>query len=156
VGGGVELAIACDILIAASTAELFLPEASLGAMADAGGVQRLPRQLPPAVVMDLLLTGRRMSATEAARFGLVSRLVAPDELSRAMREVAQVIADNAPLAVQAIKEVLAATQSGGVRDAYDAVRSGALPIYERMKSSADRREGPRAFAEKRRPRFTGR
>jgi len=156
VGGGFELALACDLIVAADRAEFFLPETGLGIVADGGGVIRLPRRLPYHLAMELLLTGRRMSAGEAARWGLVNRVVPPAELMTAARALADKIAADAPLAVWATKEVIHETLHLSVPEAYARVKAGALPVHARMTASDDAREGPRAFAEKRKPRWTGR
>ena len=156
VGAGFELALACDLILAAEHAEFFLPETGLGNMADAGGVQRLPRRLPYFVAMDLLLTGRRMRAREAAHYGLVSEVVPGPKLMERARELADHLAGRAPLAIAALKEVLRATEQVSVREAFALIKSGTLPGYEQMMRSEDYREGPRAFAEKRPPHFKGR
>jgi len=156
VGGGFELALACDLILAAEHAEFFLPETALGVMADAGGVQRLPRRLPYFIAMELLLTGRRMGAREAAQHGLVNRVYSAAELLPAARELANQIATGAPLAVTAIKEVVRETENLTVREAMELVKSKKLPTYRAMLESEDFKEGPRAFAEKRKPNFRGR
>ena len=155
VGGGFELALACDLIVAAQHAEFFLPEMALGVMADAGGVQRLPRRLPFFIAMELLLTGRRMGALEAAHHGLVNAVVPISQLLAKARELADQIADGAPLAVAALKEIVRATEHLSIEQAFSIVKSGKLPAYRRMLDSEDFREGPRAFAEKRQPKFTG-
>ncbi len=156
VGAGFELALACDLIFAVDDAEFFLPETSLGIMADAGGVNRLPRRLPHFIAMDLLLTGRRLGAREAAHYGLVNAAVPRQELMQTARRVASELASRAPLAVAAIKEVVRATEHLSLQDSFSLVKSRTLPVYKRMLESEDFREGPRAFAEKRPPKFTGR
>ena len=156
VGAGFELALACDLILAAEHAEFFLPETGLGNMADAGGVQRLPRRLPYFVAMDLLLTGRRMSAKEAAHYGLVNEVLPGPKLMDRARELADHLAVRAPISIAALKEVLRQTEHLSVREAFALIKSGKLDAYERMMRSEDFREGPRAFAEKRSPRFKGR
>jgi crotonobetainyl-CoA hydratase len=153
VGGGFELALACDLVLAVPAAEFFLPEVTLGFVADAGGVVRLPARLPRAVAMEMLLTGRRMSASEAERRGLVNRVVEPGGLLPAARELATTIAAAAPLAVAAVKAVVDATEGMATAEAFAAMRE--VPEYRRMPASEDAREGPRAFAEGRPPRWTG-
>jgi crotonobetainyl-CoA hydratase len=155
-GGGLELALAADLIVAADHAELALPEVALGVVADSGGLLRLPRRLPDVVARELLLTGRRMSADEAARWGLVNRVVPGPDLMRAAVDLAAEICAGAPLAVAAVEEVLAATSSIGVEEGFRLLRSGRLPAYEAMLRSEDAVEGPRAFAEKRPPRWRGR
>jgi len=156
VGGGLELVLACDLIIAADHAEFFLPETYLGIMADAGGVQRLPRRLPYFIAMELLLTGRRMGAREAAHYGLVNTVVPAPQLMEKARTLAENIAAGAPLAVAALKEVVRATEHLSVQQAFALTKRGALPIYQRMLASEDFREGPRAFAQARKPNFKGR
>ena len=155
-GGGFELALACDLIVAAEGAAFALPESGLGIMADSGGVQRLPRRLPRAIAMELLMTGRRLEAAEALRLGLVNRLAPLGSLMTAARELAQTIAVKAPLATEAIKAVVAATDGMSVAETYRAMRAGAIPEYQAMLGSQDAREGPLAFAEKRPPQWKGR
>ena len=155
-GGGLELALAADLMVVADQAELALPEVRVGVVADSGGLLRLPRRLPAAIARELLLTGRRMTADEAAGWGLANRVVPADALMDSALELAGQITAGAPLAVAAIQEVLAATAGLEVRDAFARMRSGDLAAYSRMLGSEDAVEGPRAFAEKRPPEWTGR
>jgi crotonobetainyl-CoA hydratase len=161
VGGGFELAMAADVIVAAEHAEFFLPEMQRGFLPDAGAVQRLPRLVPHHVAMDLMLTGRRMGAAEAARWGLVRDVVPRGRALERAREVADGIARGAPLAVQALKEVVATITPLPLREAFARTRQGwaggsGMPLYERMMRSEDYAEGPRAFAEKRPPVWKGR
>ena len=156
VGGGCELMLAADLVVASEKAEFWFPEARLGNMADAGAVQRLPRKLPPNVAMELLLTGRRMEAAEAHEWGLVNWVVAPDQVLPKAREVADGLARSAPLSLRAIKELVLGIEGMSVRDAFRVLREGRFPAYERMLLSEDHAEGPRAFTQKREPNFTGR
>ncbi len=155
-GGGFELALACDLIVAAEHAEFFLPEVTIGIIPDAGGALRLPRRLPPAIAMEMLLTGRRMSAGEAARWGLVNAVVPAAELAAAARALAEKVAASAPLAGAALKEVIRASETLSVEQGFALQRGGSLPAYARMLGSEDAREGPRAFAEKRPPIWRGR
>ena len=155
-GGGLELALAADLMVVADQAELALPEVRVGVVADSGGLLRLPRRLPVAIARELLLTGRRMTAHEAAGWGLANRVVPADALMDSALELAGQITAGAPLAVAAIQEVLAATAGLEVRDAFARMRSGDLAAYSRMLASEDAVEGPRAFAEKRPPEWKGR
>lgn len=154
-GGGFELALAADLVVAAEHAEFALPEVKLGMVADSGGLQRLPRRLPRAIATELLLTGRRMSAQEAARWGLVNQVVAAEALMQTAWDLAASIVQNAPLALAAVKEVLRETDGLTVAQAYQSMRSGSLPGYGAMLTSEDAKEGPRAFGEKRAPRWSG-
>nr|WP_314174470.1 enoyl-CoA hydratase-related protein [Streptomyces sp. DSM 40971] len=155
-GGGFELALAADLMVADAHAEFALPEVRIGLIPDSGGVLRLPRRLPRAVAAELLLTGRRFGAAEAARWGLVNRVAEPPEtaLECALR-LAHSIRECAPLAVAALKEVLCATEQLGIEEAFARMRDPDLWRYRAMLASADAREGPRAFAERRVPRWTG-
>jgi crotonobetainyl-CoA hydratase len=154
-GGGFELALAADLIVAADHAEMALPEARLGIVPDSGGLLRLPRLLPPAVAMELLLTGRRLPAAEALRWGLVNDVVPAGELLDRALALARTICESAPLAVAAVKEIRAATESLALEDGYARLREGDLPLYRAMLRSADAEEGPRAFAERRPPRWKG-
>ena len=155
-GGGFELALAADLIIAAEHAEFALPEVKLGMIPDSGGVLRLPRRLPRAIATELLLTGRRMSAQEAARWGLVNQVVPADALMQSAQALAASMVQNAPLALAAVKEVLRDTEGQTVAQAYLTLRGGNLPGYRTMLVSEDAQEGPRAFGEKRAPRWSGR
>lgn len=158
IGGGFEIALAADIIVAAEQAFFALPEMERGFVPDGGAVQRLPRRIPYNVAMEMMLTGRRMSAGEAARFGLVHAVVSSAELMFRARELAQKIAGGAPLAVRALLEVVPALDRLPLRAAFEKTKPGTseLPNYERMLTSQDFLEGPRAFAEKRRPNWLGR
>lgn len=157
VGGGFEIALASDLVIAADHVEFFLPEMQRGFLPDVGGIQHLPRRLPYNVAMDLLYTGRRMSAEEAQHWGFVSRVCPLEELMNTAREMARNIASGAPLALQALKEVVPGIQNRSIKDAFAATKHGnnEFPIYQKMLMSEDFMEGPRAFAEKRPPVWKG-
>jgi crotonobetainyl-CoA hydratase len=155
-GGGFELALAADLMLASDTAEFALPEVKLGMVADSGGLLRLPRRLPRPLAMELLLTGRRMGAVEALHRGLLNQVVPGAELMNAARALAQQIVQAAPLAVAAVKEVVSATEDQNLQAAYRTLRHGDLPVYRTMLRSDDAAEGPLAFSEKRPPRWTGR
>jgi len=155
IGGGFELALAADLIIASESAEFALPEVKLGMIPDSGGVLRLPRRLPRAIATEMLFTGRRMSAREAAQWGLVNRVTPPDLLLPQAQQMAQEIAQNAPMALAAIKQVLQAVDGISIPDAYTLLRSGKLATYSAMLISEDAKEGPRAFAERRPPKWTG-
>ena len=155
-GGGFELALAADLIVAADSAEFALPEVKLGMLADSGGVLRLPRRLPHAIANEMLMTGRRMGAAEAAQWGLVNRVVPLAELTGAAQDLAAQIVACAPLPIAALKQVLRATESAPVNQAFQTMRAGALPAYTAMLASEDAKEGPLAFAEKRSPVWQGR
>lgn len=155
-GGGFELALAADLIVIAEHAQFALPEAGLGIIADSGGVLRLPRLLPRALANELLYTGQRLDAADAARWGLVNRVVPGEELLGAAADLAERVAASAPLALAAIKEITAATEGQGAEQGFRTLRGGDLPRYREMLDSDDAVEGPRAFAEKRAPRWTGR
>jgi crotonobetainyl-CoA hydratase len=129
---------------------------TIGLIPDAGGVLRLPRRLPRAMAMEMLLTGNRLGAADAHRLGLVNRVVSGTALLPTARDLADRLIAAAPLAIAAVKEVVAATEHLSVEDGYAAMRSGACPGYDRLLASDDFKEGPRAFAEKRPPVWRGR
>jgi len=157
VGGGFEIALACDIILCVEESEFFLPEMQRGFLPDVGAIQILPRKLPYNVAMELLYTGRRMSAQEAAQWGLVCRVCPASELMSQARALAREVAQGAPLALQALKEVVPAIHTMPLPQAFAATKPGNtdLPIYQKMLMSEDFMEGPRAFAEKRAPRWKG-
>ncbi len=151
-GGGFELALACDIVVAATDATFALPEAKLGLMAGAGGVFRLTRQVPWKTAMGHLLTGRPMDARRAYELGLVNEVVPPEQLEACVETWVADVLRCAPLAVRAIKE--AATQSAAV--SVEAAFAGSYHWEDRRMRSVDAVEGPQAFAEKRAPVWRGR
>jgi crotonobetainyl-CoA hydratase len=155
-GGGCEIALASDIVIAADHATFAVPEVKVGLLPDAGGVQRLASRLPRNIALEMLLTGRRLTAAEALHFGLVNAVVpAADVMTRA-REQAASICQGGPLAVQAIKQIVTESEGNHPIATFDAMRRGRFAFYDRVLRSEDAREGPQAFAAKRPPRFKGR
>jgi crotonobetainyl-CoA hydratase len=155
-GGGLELAIACDLLIAAEHAEFAMPELPLGILPDSGGIQRIPRRLPYNIAAELLLLGRRMTAKEAMHYGMLNAVVPKEKLMEIARDWADRIAGGAPLTIQALKESLRAIEGKSIREGFDVIRSGTLPTYERALQSEDAKEGVRAFSERRPAVFKGR
>jgi len=153
VGGGFEIALAADMVVAAEHAQFFLPEAGIGILPDAGSV-RLPRLLPPHIARELLLTGRRMGATEAAQHGLVNRVVPAAQLLGAAREMAAAVVAAAPLSVTAILDIGRRTAGMDPIEAMTAIKQ--LDSYRSAVDSADAQEGNLAFTEKRAPVWQGR
>ncbi len=155
-GGGFELALSCDMIVAAEEAEFAFPEVNIGIIPDAGGVLRAPKLMPRALANELIMTGRRMSPVEAHRHGIVNRVVPKAQLMEEARELASQVAAAAPLAVMAAKAVIQATDDLTVEEGYKTLRAGTVPEYNRVKDSEDAWEGPRAFSEKRSPVWKGR
>lgn len=151
-GGGCEMLQSTDIRIAEEHATFGVPEARRGLIAGAGSTMRLKRQIPYAVAMDMLLTGRTLDAEEALRWGLVSHVVPTGTSMAKAREVAEVICANGPLAVAAAKASVVETGWLPEAEAQPIEMSHVVPVMR----SADAKEGMRAFAEKRPPRFEGR
>ncbi len=151
-GGGFELALACDLIVAAVDAEFGFPESRLGRMPMGGGIHRIVRHLPLKVAMDLLLTGRRVSAADALRLGIVNDVVPFADLLAAARRRAEQILACAPLSVQAIKEMAMTGLDLELRDAMALI----TPACARALAADDQHEGVAAFLEKRAPRWQGR
>jgi enoyl-CoA hydratase/carnithine racemase len=149
--GGTELAIACDLRVAGTDAVFGVPEVKIGIFPGAGGVLRLPPLIGLGNARDLLFTGRHISATEAASMGLVTRLVAPEEVLPSAREIAEQIAANAPLALRAVKDALRVSNGLPAAEARREVNLRRRALDD----TADYEEGLQAFAEKQPPRFTG-
>jgi len=151
-GGGCELAMMCDFIVAANTAKFGQPEINLGVIPGLGGSQRLTRFVGKSKAMEMILTGRFMDAAEAERSGLVSRVVPAKDLLRDARETAGRIAEKSPIAVRAAKEA--------VNRAYETtLREGLLferRLFDALFATEDRAEGMAAFVEKRSPQFRGR
>jgi crotonobetainyl-CoA hydratase len=152
-GGGFEIVLACDIVVAAETAVFALPEPRVGLAALAGGMQRLPRQIPLKHAMGMLLTGRRVSAEEGLRFGFVNEVVRPGEALAAARRWAEQILECSPVSVRTTKAVAQQSLAHASLEASLAARYDAIAELVR---SEDFVEGPRAFAEKRKPAWKGR
>ncbi|MEP7203798.1 MAG: enoyl-CoA hydratase-related protein [Ilumatobacteraceae bacterium] len=153
VGGGFEIAMAADLIIAADHAQFWLPEPALGILPDAGAV-KLPRLLPPHVAREMLFTGRRLGADEAARWGLVTRVVPGDELLAAALALAASIATSAPLSVAALIDIERRTINLSSDEAMATLKS--MDSYRRAIDSEDAQEGQAAFNERRSPIWRGR
>lgn len=156
VAGGFEVALACDLMVAADHSVFFLSEVNVGLIPAPIGIKRLIARLPRAVALELLYTGRRMDAAEALEHGLANRVVPGERLMDTAREIAQAIAEAAPLAVAAVKEIASATEYLTVAETLAMRHDGRLPSFDRVYASEDAKEGPRAFAEKRKPVWQGR
>ena len=149
--GGCEIMLSCDLVVAVEGAMFGIPEVKRGLMAAAGGLSRLPKRIPPAIALELALTGDPIDAPRALALGLINRVVPADRLMDEALALATTIADNAPLAVRASKRVM--KQAGELPDAEGwASNNAAVP---EVFGSADAMEGPIAFAEKRKPHWTG-
>jgi enoyl-CoA hydratase len=151
-GGGCELAMMCDFIIAADTAKFGQPEVTLGVLPSWGGSQRLTRAVGKAKAMDLNLTGRMMDAAEAERCGLVARITAPEELMEEAMEAAKKVASHARLAVLANKEAVNAAFESSLTEGLKLERR----LFYALFSTHDQKEGMAAFIEKRPPKFAGR
>lgn len=145
-GGGFELVLGCDLIVAAEDAKFGLPEVKRGLIAAGGGVVRLPERIPHHLAMELLLTGEPIDGRRAGSLGLANRVVAPGEAAAVALQLAEQIAENAPLALAAVKKVVRATDRWAAQKAEIA----------KLMTTADVREGMTAFAERRAPKWTGR
>lgn len=152
VAGGCELALACDLIVAANSAQFGLPEVKRGLVPGSGGMLRLPRHVPYHIAMELALTGEAISATRAHEIGLVNRLSEAGQALQDALALARTIAGNGPLAVKTIKRVVSESGDWPVAEMFDRQR----PMIAHIFTSEDAREGATAFAEKRPPRWTGR
>lgn len=153
-GGGFEIALACDLIIASDRAIFALPEPRVGLAALAGGLQRLPRMIPLKQAMGMILTGRRVSAEEGKQLGFVTDVAPHDELLKRARAWAEQILECSPLSVRASKQT--AMRSLNVADLRESMESSRYPAIADMARSQDFIEGPKAFAEKRKPQWKGR
>ena len=152
-GGGFEIALACDLIIASESARFALPEPKVGLAALAGGLNRLPRQIGSKRALGMILTGRHVEAAEGEQLGFVNEVVAADDLMACARRWAEMICECAPLSIRASKDVVYqsldfASLEDSMTHKYDSVKT--------MVKSDDFVEGPKAFAEKRSPNWSGR
>ena len=151
-GGGFEIALACDLIVCASDARFGFPEVKRGLVAAAGGVIRLPRRIPPAIAMEYALTGEPFGAARAFELGLVSRITEPQGALASALQLAAAIAVNAPLAVRTAKQIVTDSGHGTIEEAFARQR----PLIGVVRDSEDAREGALAFVEKRPPVWKGR
>lgn len=150
-GGGFEIALACDLIVAAENSEFGLPEVTRGLVAAAGGVLRLPRRIPRNVAMELVLTGAPMPALRAVQLGLVNQVVVPGTALQSAIALAAAISANAPLAVQTSKFLVDAAADWSA----DVAFTEQVPYTDKVRNSRDAQEGARAFVAKRTPQWTG-
>ncbi len=150
-GGGLELALACDLRITDDHAQFALPETSLGIIPGAGGTQRLTRIVGLSVAKELIFTARRFTALEASQYGIVSKVVPKGQALKVSMEIAEQIATNAPLAVQQAKRAI----SEGFGQSISKALESEAAAYEQLISTHDRLEGLQAFREKRKPTYRG-
>jgi enoyl-CoA hydratase len=151
-GGGLEMALACDLIVASTTARFGLPEVTHGLAARGGGAFRLPRRLPYALAMEAVLTGQPILASRAAHYGLINQLVPQGSALESACELARTIAANAPLSVRASKQVVLRSADWPLDECFERQQEYLEPVF----ASADAAEGAAAFREKRPPRWTGR
>jgi crotonobetainyl-CoA hydratase len=153
-GGGFEIMIACDIIIAAEHATFALPEINSGTVADAATI-KLPRYIPYHVAMEMLYTGRRIDTTEAKHWGIINEIVPAADLMARARALASQLAEGPPLVYACIKEIARETMHLPVHEAFHMVTKRKLASVDKLYSSEDQLEGAKAFAEKRRPVWNG-
>ena len=154
-GGGLELALSADIILAADHASFALPEIRSGTVADAASV-KLPKRIPHHIAMEMLFTGRWLDAEEAARWGFVNHIHPAAQLMEKAREMAALLASGPPLVYAAIKEIVREAEAMGFQDAMNRITRRQFETVDRLYASDDQKEGARAFAEGRDPVWTGR
>ncbi|MFJ4292126.1 crotonase/enoyl-CoA hydratase family protein [Cupriavidus sp. NPDC089707] len=149
--GGFELALACDLIVSSKAARFGLPEVKRGLVAGAGGLMRLPRRMPYHIAMEYALTGNMLGAEQAHAYGLINRLTEPGEALQGALALADEIGANGPLAVAVSKQIVAESADWSNEEMFERQRPLLAPVF----TSADAREGAAAFAEKRKPVWTG-
>ena len=154
-GGGLELALSADIILAADTATFALPEIRSGTVADAASI-KLPKRIPYHIAMEMLLTGRWLDAEEAQRWGFVNHMYPQEDLLEVAREMAHTLASGPPLVYAAIKEIVRDAEDSKFQDIMNRITKRQLKTVDVLYGSEDNLEGARAFAEKRDPIWKGR
>jgi len=154
-GGGLELALSADIILAADHASFALPEINSGTVADAASI-KLPKRIPYHIAMEMLFTGRWLDAEEAHRWGLVNHIFSADELIARAWDMARVLASGPPLVYAAIKEIVRDAEDSKFQDAMNRITKRQLKTVDVLYGSEDNAEGARAFTEKRDPVWKGR
>ena len=154
-GGGLEIALSCDIILAAEHATFALPEIKSGTIADAASI-KLPKRIPYHIAMEMLFTGRWLDAVEAARWGIINHIHKSDKLITEARKMAQLLASGPPLVYAAIKEVVREAEDMKFQDCLNKITKSQFETIEKLYNSEDQLEGARAFAEKRDPIWKGR
>ena len=154
-GGGLEIALSCDIILAADHASFALPEIRSGTIADAASI-KLPKRIPYHIAMEMLLTGRWLDAEEAARWGMINRVHSSADLMPEARKMAELLASGPPLVYAAIKEVVREAEDMKFQDCLNKITQSQFETIDVLYHSEDQLEGARAFAEKRDPVWKGR